>query len=330
MTENEQNIPTIGNELKNAVFGSRRFVRWLLLGVVIFYLGWGFYTIRTNELGVEEILGKVVDRRVPPGLHYTFPWPFSRIYKVPVKQSKSLTVDDFYQDNENGSRADIFYKLTGLESYSLSGDNNTVEVKVVVQYRFSDPFDYLFGATQKESLLRDIICQQIIHLLAARPVDIILTTGKDEIKERLQALAQKKLDENRSGIAIDRVDIKGIRPPSVVQSYFDDVINSQIDKKKMESRAESYATEEIARARADGDRNRKEAAAYRDKSIQAAKGESERFLKLLFEYSKVPGITRKRLYREFVRECLSGTGNIFLVDREGNALPADLRIFPGN
>ncbi|MFH1037243.1 MAG: FtsH protease activity modulator HflK [PVC group bacterium] len=329
MNENAEKTGTVGSELQNAVRHARRFVRWIGLAVCLFYLSLGFYTIRTDELGVLEVLGRVADKRVLPGLHYTLPPPFSRVYKVPVRKSESLVVDDFYQDSRENSRADIFYALTGLESYSLSGDNNAVDISVIVQYKFSDPFDYVFGANQKQMLLRDIICRETIHLLAVRPVDLILTSGKDEIKEQIQIRAQKKLDQNNCGITIDRVDIKDIRPPSVVQSYFDDVINAQIDKKKMESRAESYANEEIARARAEGDRKKKEAAAYRDKTVQAAKGESERFLKLVFEYGKVPEITRKRLYLEFARECLSQIGNIFLADRTGGAAPAGLHIFPG-
>ena len=146
----------------------------------------------------------------------------------------------------------------------------------------------------------------------------------------LQINAQKKLDQNRTGLTIHQVDIKDIRPPVSVQAYFDDVINAQIDREKMKSRAESYANEEIARARAEGDRTKKEATAYRDKVIQAANGESERFLKLLSEYRKVPEITRKRLYLEFVRNCLSRIKNTYLVDRKGDTTPANLRIFPGN
>ncbi len=64
-----------------------------MLVLVVFYLSLGFYTIKTDELGVQEILGRVVDKRVMPGLHYTLPWPFSRIHKVPVKKKQSFIVD---------------------------------------------------------------------------------------------------------------------------------------------------------------------------------------------------------------------------------------------
>jgi len=328
MIQNNSN-QDVTNELKSAIRHTRRFMKWIVLAVVLFYLSLGFYTIKANEEGVLEWMGHVVDKRVLPGLHYTFPWPFSRIYKVPVKKDESFVVADFYQDTRPNSRASIFYNLTGLESYALSGDNNAVEIKVIVQYRISDPFNYLFGASQKNTLLRDIICREIIHLLAVQPVDIILTSGKDALKNHLQINAQKKANENMTGLTIHRVDIEDIRPPSSVQAYFDDVINAKIDKEKMKSRAKSYANEEIARTRGEGNRKIQEASSYRDKATQSAIGETTRFLALLSEYRKVPRITRKRLYLEFARECLSRLKNTYLIDRKDRVNPVDLHILPG-
>ncbi len=319
---------SIGEELRNSVRQARRFLKWVILALLLVYLADGFHTVGTNELGVRELMGRVVDRQVMPGLHYTYPRPFGRIRKVPVLKSESLVADDFFQDADPGSRAAIFYSLTGLESYALSGDNNTVEVKVVVHYRNTDPFFALFGVAQKEMLLRDIVCREIIHLLSVRPVDLVLTRGREVIGQALHAGIQERLDRNRTGITVDRVDIREIRPPAVVQNFFDDVINAQIDRKQMESRARSYATAEIARARAEGDRMVREASAYRNRVVEAATGESARFLDLLEEYRKVPEITRKRLYLEFAREVLGGLKNTYLVDREGGAAPARLRIMP--
>jgi len=322
----EQN--NIAEELKSSARQARRFVKWVLLALIVIYLATGFFTVRTNELGVLEVMGKVVDRQVLPGLHYTYPPPFSRVYKVPVRKSESLVVDDFFQDPAAGSRSSVFYDLTGLESYALSGDNNTVEVKVVLHYRSTDPFQALFGVAQKEILLRDIVCREIIHLLAVRPIDLVLTRDREAIGQALQTGIQEKLDHNRTGITVDRVDIQEIRPPVVVQDFFDDVINAQIDRKQMESQAQSYATAEVSRARAEGDRLEREASAYANQVVEAATGESERFLQQLEEYRKVPAITRKRLYLEFARETLGRLKNIYLVDREDETAPARLRILP--
>jgi len=72
-----------------------------------------------------------------------------------------------------------------------------------------------------------------------------------------------------------------------------------------------------------------EALSYRDKSTQSAKGETARFLALFSEYRKVPVITRKRLYLEFARECLSQLKNIYLIDQKDGVSPVDLHLLPG-
>ncbi len=312
--------------LKEAAGNTLNFARWVLLVLIAIYLLRGFYTIKSDELGILERLGKVVDRAVTPGLHYSPPWPFSKVYKVPVKKVKRILINDFYQDPAPNSRSSIFYNLTGLESYCLSGDNNAVEIQTVVQYTASDPFDYLFGTSGGDVLLRDIVSREIIQALTVRPVDAILTYGKKEIEGLLHRRVQKKLDANRTGLMISAVEIKEIRPPSGVQEYFDDVINAKVDKKKMISRAESYRNEEIPQARAQADRSRKEAEAYRDEVIAAAQGESSRFLDKLEEYAKAPGVTRKRLYLEFARETLNRLNNVYLLDEKGGEVPVHLRL----
>lgn len=319
----------IQSDLNQAIQKTRRFGFWIFLGIILIYGCFGFYKIETTQLGVLQILGRITNKRVRPGLHYTFPWPFSKVYRVAVKSSKRFVLDDFFQGSDPQSRSSVFYNLTGLESYCLSGDNNAVEVKIVVQYNISDPYLYIFGATNKEALLRSIVSRELIRLLSDRPVNIILTTGKRKLKALLRETAQSHLDKDSSGLRIASIDIKEVRPPANVQSYFDDVINAQVDKQKMISRAQSYRNEELARARSEADRQIKQAEAYRDKVVKAAQGESRRFLDTLTEYNKAPKITRMRLYVEFARDCLSRITNTYLIENNRGERPARLRIFPG-
>lgn len=320
----------IFTELKGASRNTWKFFRWILLLILAGYFCLGFYQIKTEEQGVLTILGKATKKRVLPGLHYTLPWPFAKIYKVPVQKAHRFVIDDFYQGTKAESRASKFKQLTGgLDSYCLSGDNNAIEIQLFVQYRIYNPFDYLFANADQGLLLRDIICNEIIHLLASRPVDLVLTTGKNEIKDLLQLNAQKKLDDNQTGLRIDRIDIYDIRPPASVQAAFDDVINARIDMKKLISRAQSYRTEEVSRAEADADRIIKEAQSYQNQVVANAAGRSERFREQLRPYRKYPEITARRLYLEFARECLNQITNLYLLDTARGEAPAHIRIFSG-
>ncbi|MEJ2745511.1 MAG: FtsH protease activity modulator HflK [bacterium] len=213
-----------------------------------------------------------------------------------------------------------------MDSYCLSGDNNVVEILAAVQYTIADPFDYIFGATRGEALLRDVVSREIVYALSARPVDVILTYGKKEIEGLVRKRAQERLDTDRTGLLISSVEIKEVRPPASVQSNFDDVINAQIEKRERISRAESYRNEAIPLARAEAGRAIREAEAYRDKVKNSARGESERFLSKLVEYEKASEVTLQRLYLEFVRDNLTHFKKIYLLDKRDGENAARLKI----
>lgn len=321
----------LGQELRDAWRHARRFcalVTGALAALLLLYeLSTMLYSIKPNQLGLVEFMGAVTNPRVLPGLHLTWPWPLSRVHRVPAKEVQRMLVDTFFQDSGAESRSYLFYRLTGLESYCLSGDNNAVEIAAVIQYTISDPYAYLYGCADKEELLRSIVCRRTIALLAERTIDEILTYGKKEIGQKLRAGVQQDLDRNRTGISVALVEIKEIRPPLTVQPYFDDVINSQVDKRKMISRAESYRNEQIPAARAEKERLLRAAEAYRDTTVKSAQGETERFGAKLAEYSKAPEISRRRLYLRAAREILGRIGSLCVVDGEEGRSAAKLRIF---
>ena len=114
-------------------------------------------------------------------------------------------------------------------------------------------------------------------------VDEILTFGKRHIELRIKTDLQERLDILKNGLSITFVELQEVRPPEAVQSYFDDVINAQIDKKKYITTAESYYNENILKAHARANRIVQNALAYKQKVIAEATGESKRFLEQLIQ-----------------------------------------------
>jgi len=313
-------------DLQAAAGNGMRFSRRILLAAVGLYLLSGFYVIRQNQVGVAALLGKINPVKAGPGLHYSLPPPLGRVWKLPAREIKRTVIDDFAPNRAGG--ANLFAQVTGLEPYLLTGDNNAVNIEIVVQYTVSDPYFYLVGTAGPDTLLREIVCRVILEIMASRTVDNVLTVGKREIENAVRERAQKLLEDNRCGLAISSAEIKEVQPPLVIQAYFTDVINAQVEKKGMISQAESYRNEIIPRGRGEAERMIKEAESHRDRVVKAAQGESERFLKTLAEFARSPAVSRARLYLEFVRESLSRAGNLYLLDVSGGGRPARLRIFP--
>jgi membrane protease subunit HflK len=301
--------PTMQATLRRTV----RFTAWILGGLVVTYLFSGIFSVAPSELGVVLRFGKVLDASVPPGIHYALPWPVDRVIRVPVRTVMRLSVDDF---SESSEVAYSFRALTGLSSYLLTGDNNIVSARCVLQYSVQDPARYLFSLGDSERSLRSLASNTLIHCLSQLTIDDILTTGKTGIQQYVKTELQRRLDELDSGLAITFVELQDVKPPQRVEECFNDVINAKIDKDKAVNNALSYRNEKIPKAQADSDRLIRDAEAYQDRVITRAKGDAERFLSQLVEYRRSPELTRKRLHLELLNEILPKQKGASIVAQE--------------
>ena len=75
----------------------------IILAVVL--IGWllsGFYDVKPNQRGVVTRFGKLVGmqdqsgrfhaRKIPPGLHWKWPWPIDRVYTPKTTDVKRIEV----------------------------------------------------------------------------------------------------------------------------------------------------------------------------------------------------------------------------------------------
>lgn len=317
-------------EMKNAILSSKRFVFYILIVLILLYLASGIYSIPQTQTGVQQRFGRIINPNVKPGIHYALPWPIDKIDKVSVKIIQRIFVDDFSSNLDQASTAYVFYKMTGLTPYCISGDNNIVNIICAIQYTVSSPVDYLFRVKDNERLLRDIVCNSLIKCLAALQVDEVLTYGKRKIENILKTQTQEKLDNLNCGLIVSFVELREVRPPAKVQRAFDDVINAKIDRRKIVSQAESRRNERLPQAKATAAKVTEKAKTYKLEKILAAQGETQRFLKQLEAYQKMKKVTKKRLYFEFVKQIFPQIEKVYIVDKEGNKNPAKIKLFLGN
>ena len=304
------------------------FSRWILAALMMLYLLSGVYSISSNEIGVLQRFGKVIDDRVPSGIHYALPWPVDRVTRVPIRMVSSIVVDDFYSSFNVGSAASAFFHMTGLASYCMSGDNNLVNVKCVIQYTITDPLNYLFRVKGAESMLRSMACNTIIHSMARMPVDEILTRGKQTIANYVKAELQRRLDEAETGMGVSFVELRDIKPPDRVERFFSDVVNAQIDREKMVNDAESYRNERIPEAQAAAVRTLEEAAAYKAEIFLKAQGETDRFQSILSRVRENGDAARRMLHVEAVKKIMESVDKKHLVitDEDGKS-PINLKLY---
>ena len=270
----------------------------------------GIYLVAPDQQAVETLFGKVVAPRVMPGLHYALPWPIQRVAKLKVRQLQRLVVGGEIADSVLG-------RTPPLASQFLTGDQNIINMRVVVQYSVSVPADYLFQAQNPAQVVGAAVESELARRVAHRGVDAVLTTEKAAIQEEVRAAAQKLLNDYRAGVALSTINIESVTPPAEAADAFRDVASARADTARIVNDAEGYANDLIPKARGQAQQSLEEAQAYQEKKINEAAGDAARFTQLVAEYSKAAQVTGQRLYLETMEQVLPRIKKV-MVDENGN------------
>src|SRR3970040_2506416 len=137
-----------GQSLNSGLIGSG-----LVLLVAIWALT-GVYMIDAAERGVVLRFG-AYHATTQPGLRWHLPWPIEQVEKINTGATQGLP----YQGS------------------MLTRDENIVNIDLVVQYRRTDPENYLFNMRDPENTLRDMTASAIREFVGKNFVDFILTGG---------------------------------------------------------------------------------------------------------------------------------------------------------
>jgi membrane protease subunit HflK len=288
--------------------------RWTGRRVVASLIGvWvlsGVYLVAPDQQAVETLFGKVAAPRVMPGLHYAFPWPLEKVTKLKVRQLQRLVVGGDLPDSVLG-------RTPPLVSQFLTGDENIINLRVVVQYSVGVPADYLFQLQNPAQAIGAAVEAELARRVAHRTVDAVLTTEKAAIQDEVRAASQKLLNRYRAGILLSTINIESAAPPPEAAEAFRDVASARADTARIVSDAEGYANDLIPKARGQAQQMRAESEAYREKKINEAAGDAARFNQIAAEYSKAAQITSQRLYLETMEQVLPRIKKL-IVDQNGN------------
>ncbi len=310
-------LTTHVNDAAKRLFGF--YVKWIGVAGVVFYFLTGIYSVDRDETAVVQQFGRVVERGVQPGSHYALPWPVSKVTKVRVHEMKTIVVDDFDISNwQKGSRGGAYLKLTSLKPYCISGDNNIVNISLLIKYTITDPYNYIFRCGSSEALMKSMAASIVMKNLAVLSVDEILTHGKKKIENTVKLQLQKEMDTFHSGIGLSFVELKKITPPPAVQARFDDVVNAKVTKKNAIHTAEAYANSVIPRARSEANNMLQKALSYQKQQVLKAEGETSRFISRLSEFKKSRTISKRQIYLDFISEVYPSLQAVRIINKDAN------------
>ena len=202
----------------------------------------------------------------------------------------------------------------------LTGDLNAAEVEWIVQYRISDPYQYLFKIRNAETTFRDINEAVMREIVGDRTVNEVLTVGRQEIASAAEVMVQELAKQYETGIKVDQIVLQDVNPPDEVKPSFNEVNEAQQEKEKLINQARSEYNKVIPKARGEAQKIIEEAHGYALERVNEAKGDVARFNQLFSEYRKAKEVTKQRMYLETMNKILSNVGRKLITDKAATGI----------
>jgi modulator of FtsH protease HflK len=282
----------------------------LLIGIIFIGVYSSVYSLNPTEVGVVLRFGKY-DRTVSSGLRFTIPYA-ERLIKVPVMKVQK---EEFgYRSRVPGQVSTFDRQGYEKESLMLTADTNVIKVNWIVQYRISDPKDYLFEVKDVKQAVRDISESVTRRIVGNMDFDFVLGNRgmlAADVKREIQA----QLDNLHAGVAIGTVQFQDINPPDPVKPAFNEVNEADQDMKRLVNEAEETYNKVIPKAKGEARKITETAQGYAFERVNNAKGETQRFLDILKEYKKAPEVTRRRMYLETMQSILPSVHSVYVLDK---------------
>lgn len=257
-----------------------------------------FYTVDDKQQAVVTTFGKVTDV-TDAGVHFMIPFGIQQVRKVDV---------NVYQKIELGYSSDgANINVNENESAMITGDYNIVNVDFFVEYKISDPVQYLYSSNNPELILRNLIQSQVRNVVGSSTVDAVLTDGKENIQMQVKELVSNILEEYDIGLTLVDVKIQDAEPPTQeVIEAFKAVETAKQQAETVINDAKAYENAQLPKAQAEADKKIQNAEYLRQKRINEATQQVAMFEAMYAEYAQNPAITRSRMYYETISEILPG------------------------
>ena len=270
----------------------------VLVVIAALLIGTCYYTVDDKQQAVVTTFGKVTDI-TDAGVHFKLPFGIQQVQKVDVNVYQKIELGYSSSGNE--------YLVNDRESTMITGDYNIVNVDFFVEYKISDPVQYLYSSNDPELILRNLIQSQVRNVVGSSTVDAVLTDGKENIQMQVKELVTRILQEYDIGLTLVDVKIQDAEPPTQeVIEAFKAVETAKQKAETVINDAKAYQNAQLPQAQAQADQLVQNAEYLRQKRINEAIEKVAMFQAQYAEYAQNPEITRSRMYYEAISDILPG------------------------
>jgi len=248
----------------------RRVLSFAIIAIFLYSLT-GLAQVGPDERAVIRRFGRVV-ARPGPGLWIGFPYGIDRIDRVPVRIVRQLAV---------GYNAEESSDAPGLPTGQLlTGDQNLVNLKLVVEYAIDDrdgPLEnYVVNRDRVEVVLGRETEALAAEWIGSHTVDRVLG-GRAALTQWIAGKLPARLESQSLGIVLQRVSVEYLAAPEEVRDSFEAVNQAQTAIRTRKNQAEQEAEKLLNDANTLKYRLQNEADAYRNETETLARADARAF-----------------------------------------------------
>ncbi len=290
-------------------------LRYLLpLLALLAYLATGVAQVEKDERAVVRRFGRVV-ARPGPGLWVGLPWGFDRVDRVQTRTVRQLPVG-FSQEEASDAPGTPAGQL-------LTGDQNLINVKLVVEYAIDDRDgeldQYVLHRDQVDAVLGRATETLASEWVGARRVDAVLS-GRASLVAWVSARLPERIAAAKLGIVVQQVSVEFLSAPEEVRDSFEAVNQAQTAIRTRLNQAEQEAQRLTSEAEGLKLKLASETEAYREEKLKQATADAEAFNLRLAQYQRLASTNPDllaALWREEMAKLLGtvkANGRIELLD----------------
>jgi modulator of FtsH protease HflK len=288
--------------LAEAMRSSFVIVQIIMVGLVLVFLGSGFFTVGPQEQAIKLRLGKPVDggRLFGPGAHWAWPPPIDEVVKFPIT---SLTNADssvgWYQSSLDRARgvpppAPASKLNPAVWTYALTADTNIIHVWAAAHYRISDPAVFIFNFSNAPAFITNALNNALLRVSSEFTVDGILTSNQAAFREQVEQQVRDLIQAEHLGVAMDVGSVVvDHSPPLSLEAKFAEVVQATQKRDILLQTAQSYTNITVAKARGEADTRVKVADAERKRKVEMMASQADVFTKLLAQYESDPELFKR-------------------------------------
>jgi membrane protease subunit HflK len=313
--------------LAEALRSSFAIVKFLMVVLVLVFLGSGFFIVGPQERAIILRFGKPIEQGekalLGPGLHYSLPYPIDEVKKVSItgiQQSQSSI--GWYAitpaQELSGTEPPVMPTLNpAIDGYLITSDNNIVHSRATLTYRINDPIQFVFGFVNSPNAVQAALDNALVYEAAHYKVDDVLTRDVIGFNEAVQRRATELIQQRNLGIVVEQCVVKSIAPRQV-KDAFASVIKAEINRNTTLTAALNRQNEITNKANADAQSLINLAQSERALLVNDVSAQARRFEELLPQYKDHPSLfVQQRLTDALGRALTNVQDKIFI--SEGTA-----------